>query len=227
MVRATLLEMYRRKNDFGVDAIGVDGGQDFVRDVDELTGLKIQDDEFLNEMSTVVQEVAGITRRLDINIEDGRPWPEDLNWIYNSAYLCHVWERELPYGDRVKQWSPLIFAHNVLAKFKWFYTKWDRYKYVFKEGADWITGNSTHDNARYFYRMVSPTPGREYCPGRSLGESMTEVAHNGLDNAALTPLNPALRETAAAGLSSGRAAAGFFLSPIWRASRSPPSRCGS
>ena len=197
MVRAILLEMYRRKNDFGVDAIRVDGGQDFVRDVDELTGLKIQDDEFLNEMSTVVQEVAGITRRLDINIEDGRPWPDDLNWIYNSAYLCHVWERELPYGDRVKQWSPLIFAHNVLAKFKWFYTKWDRYKDVFKEGADWITGNSTHDNARYFYRMVSPTPGREYRPGRplddyyndALGESMTEVAHNGLDNGALTALN--------------------------------------
>ncbi len=197
MVRAILLEMYRRKNDFGIDAIRVDGGQDFVKDLDELTGLKIQDDEFLNEMSTVVQNVAGITRRLDINIEDGRPWPDDLNWIYNSAYLCHVWERKLPYQDRVKQWSPLIFAHNVLAKFKWFFTKWDRYKDVFKEGTDWITGNSTHDNARYFYRMVSPRPGKEYRSGQrldeyyndQLGDSMKEVAHNGLDNGALTALN--------------------------------------
>ncbi len=197
MVRAVLLEMYRRKNDFGVDAVRVDGGQDFVKDLDDLTGLKIQDDEFLNEISTVVQDVAGIKRRLDINIEDGRPWPDDLNWIYNSAYLCHVWERTLPYQDRVKQWSPLIFAHNVLAKFKWFFTKWDRYKDVFKEGADWITGNSTHDNARYFYRMVSPRPGKEYRPGQrldeyyndQLGAGMKEVAHNGLDNGALTALN--------------------------------------
>ncbi len=197
MVRAFLLEMYRRKNNFGIDAIRVDGGQDFVRDVDPTTGLKIQDDPFLNEMSTVVQEIGGVTRRLDINIEDGRPWPDDLNWIYNSAYLCHVWERRLPYGDRVKQWSPLIFAHNVLAKFKWFFAKWDRYKDVFKEGADWITGNSTHDNARYFYRMVAPRPGKEYRQGTplehyyndQLGETMKQVAHNGLDNGALSALN--------------------------------------
>ncbi len=196
-VRAILLEMYHRKNNYGIDAIRVDGGQDFVKDIDELTGLKIQDDEFLNAMSTEVQHVAGITRRLDINIEDGRPWPDDLNWIYNSTYLCHVWERNLPFGDRTKQWSPLIFAHNVHAKFKWFYTKWDRFKDVFKEGSDWITGNSTHDNARYLYRMTATTPSSKYVPGapleeyynNDLGSELPEVAYRALNNPALTALN--------------------------------------
>lgn len=196
-VRAILLEMYHRKNNYGIDAIRVDGGQDFVKDIDELTGLKIQDDEFLNAMSTEVQHVAGIARRLDINIEDGRPWPDDLNWIYNSTYLCHVWERNLPFGDHTKQWSPLIFAHNVHAKFKWFYTKWDRFKDVFKEGADWVTGNSTHDNARYLYRMTATTPSSNYIPGapleqyynNDLGSELPEVAYRALNNPALTALN--------------------------------------
>ncbi|TVR88137.1 MAG: hypothetical protein EA428_12210 [Spirochaetaceae bacterium] len=196
-VRAILLEMYHRKNNYGIDAVRVDGGQDFVKDIDELTGLKIQDDDFLNAMSTEVQHVAGITRRLDINIEDGRPWPDDLNWIYNSSYLCHVWERNLPFGDRTKQWSPLIFAHNVHAKFKWFFTKWDRFKDVFKEGADWITGNSTHDNARYLYRMTATTPSSKYTPGapleeyynNDLGNELPEVAYRALNNPALTALN--------------------------------------
>jgi len=196
-VRAILLEMYHRKNNYGIDAIRVDGGQDFVKDIDELSGLKIQDDEFLNAMSTEVQHVAGISRRLDINIEDGRPWPDDLNWIYNSTYLCHVWERNLPFGDHTKQWSPLIFAHNVHAKFKWFYTKWDRFKDVFKEGADWITGNSTHDNARYLYRMTATTPSSSYIPGapleqyynNDLGSELPEVAYRALNNPALTALN--------------------------------------
>ena len=197
VVRAILLEMYRRKNDFGVDAIRVDGGQDFVKEIDPVTGLKVQDDEFLHSMATVVQNCAGIQRRLDINIEDGRPWPDDINWIYNSTYQCHVIDRYLPFDDRTKQWSPLIFAHNVHAKFKWFFTKWDKFKDVFKEGEHWITGNSTHDNARYFYRMTSPTPSSAYTKGASfdqfyneyLGEHLHQASHNALDNEALTAIN--------------------------------------
>ena len=202
VIRAILLEMYRRKNNFGVDSIRVDGGQDFVQDIDPVTGLKIQDDDFLHSMSTVVQEIprandSPLIRRLDINIEDGRPWPDDLNWIYNSSYLCHVFDRYLPFGDRTKQWSPLIFAHNVHAKMKWFFTKWDKFKDVFKEGEHWIIGNSTHDNARYFYRMVSPRPAREYEAGMpfddfytdTLGSTLPETAQNALNNGALSAVN--------------------------------------
>ena len=196
-VKAILLELLIRKLNFGFDCVRVDGAQDFIIEMDEETGLRIQDDEFLNEMANVVQNINGLKRRLDFNLEDGRPWPDDLNWIYNSKYLDHTIERTLPFGDRVKQWSPIIFAHNVHAKYKWFMTKWDRFVEVFRYGENWITGHSNHDNARYFYRMVSMQPARDYRPGEpfeeyyndQLGQTMTEAAHNAMDNNALTALS--------------------------------------
>ncbi|MFP4509903.1 MAG: glucosylglycerol hydrolase [Spirochaetaceae bacterium] len=197
--RAILYELYRRKNNYGVDAVRVDGGQDFVDHIDGETGLKIQDDAFLQEMAEYRQRIAGVERRLDINIEDGRPWPDDINWSYNSSYLCHVWERVLPHGDRVKQWGPLIFAHNVHGKFRWFYDKWDRFKDCFTGGEDWITGSSTHDNARYFYRMVPPRSSVNFNPRKArdayynseLGKALHEAPGNALNNPGLTALNTA------------------------------------
>ncbi len=196
-VKAMLLEVLIRKLNFGFDCVRVDGAQDFIIEMDEETGLRIQDDDFLNEMANVTQDINGLTRRLDFNLEDGRPWPDDLNWIFNSKYLDHTIERTLLFEDRVKQWSPIIFAHNVHAKFKWFMTKWDRFVEVFRYGENWITGHSNHDNARYFYRMVSMTPARDYRVGEpfeeyyndQLGQTMTEAAHNAMDNNALTALS--------------------------------------
>lgn len=195
-VKAILLELLIRKLNFGFDCVRVDGAQDFILAMDEETGLRIQDDAFLNEMANVVQEINGLRRRLDINLEDGRPWPDDLNWLYNSKYLDHTIERTLPFGDRVKQWSPIIFAHNVHGKYKWFMDKWDRFVEVYRYGENWITGQSNHDNARYFYRMVATKPSSAYREGEpfadyynaELGDTMTEVAHNALDHNALTAL---------------------------------------
>lgn len=195
-VKAILLELLIRKLNFGFDCVRVDGAQDFIIEMDEETGLRIQDDEFLNEMSNVIQDINGLKRRLDINLEDGRPWPDDLNWLYNSKYLDHTIERTLSFGDRVKQWSPIIFAHNVHGKFKWFMTKWDRFVEVYRYGENWITGHSNHDNARYYYRMTEMTPSSEYRPGDpfeayyndQLGRTMKEAVHNALDNNALTAL---------------------------------------
>jgi len=196
-VKAILLELLIRKLNLGYDAVRVDGAQDFIIKMDEETGLRIQDDQFLNEMANVVQDINGLKRRLDFNLEDGRPWPDDLNWIYNSKYLDHCIERTLPFGDRVKQWSPIIFAHNVHGKFKWFMNKWDRFVEVFRYGENWITGHSNHDNARYFYRMVKMQPASAYRPGTAfddyyndqLGRTMTEAAHTAMDNNALTALS--------------------------------------
>jgi hypothetical protein len=75
--------------------------------------------------------------------------------------------------------------------------KWDRFVEVFRYGENWITGHSNHDNARYFYRLVKMKPARDYQPGDSfddyyndqLGQTMTEVAHNAMDNNALTALS--------------------------------------
>ncbi len=195
-VQALLLELLERKLAYGFDAVRVDGAQDFVADRDPVSGMRIQNDAFLNEMANIVVDINGIRRRPDFNLEDGRPWPDDINWLYNSKYLDHTIERTLPFGDRVKQWSPIIFAHNVHGKFKWFFSKWDRFVEVFRYGAHWITGNSNHDNARYFYRMTKMTPASEYRTGDAfenyyndeLGATMREVAHNALDHGALTAL---------------------------------------
>ena len=196
-VRAILLEMLRRKINYGFDCLRVDGGQDFVKYVDDETGFRIQDDIFINEMINTIQEIDGNKRLLDTNIEDGRPWPNDMNWLYNATYTEHTLERTLPHEDKVKQWGPLIFAHNVHGKFKWFQNKWDRFKDNFKEGQYWITGHSNHDNARYFYRLVKIKPGSSYTPGELLenyyndefGKSLPEAAHNILDNGALSAIN--------------------------------------
>jgi len=196
-VKAILLELLTRKLNLGYDCVRIDGAQDFILTMDEETGLRIQEDEFLNEMASVVQDINGLKRRLDFNLEDGRPWPDDLNWLYNSKYLDHCIERTLPFGDRVKQWSPIIFAHNVHGKYKWFLNKWDRFVEVFRYGENWITGHSNHDNARYFYRLVKMKPGSAYREGDpfddyyndQLGKTMTEAAHAAMDHNALTALS--------------------------------------
>ena len=196
-VKAILLELLVRKLNFGFDCVRVDGAQDFIIGMDQETGLRVHDDLFLNEMANVSLNINGLIRRPDMNLEDGRPWPDDLNWLYNSKYLDHTIERTLPYGDRVKQWSPIIFAHNVHGKYKWFMNKWDRFVEVYRYGENWITGHSNHDNVRYFYRLVPMTPASEYRPGQvfddfyndQLGDTLKEAAHNAMDSNALTALS--------------------------------------
>ncbi len=201
VVRALLLEMYRRKINFGFDCVRVDGGQDFVKEIDPVTDFRIQDDAFIREMVTQKQEILlpdgdTLIRRLDMNVEDGRPWPNDMNWLYNATYTEHILQHPLPDGDRVKQWGSLIFAHNVHGKFKWFQNKWDRFKDTFKDGQDWITGHSNHDNARYYYRLVSPRPGSHFQTGDAfddfyndqLGPDLPSATHTALDNPALSAL---------------------------------------
>lgn len=199
-VRAILLEMYKRKIDLGFDCVRVDGGQDFVKEIEEETQFRIQDDLFINEMVTTTQNINGIKRYLDMNVEDGRPWPNDLNWLYNATYTEHVLERKLFFNDKVKQWGPLIFAHNVHGRFKWFLVKWDRYKDTFKEGENWITGLSNHDNSRYFYRLVKNNASSDFKEGDNfddyyndqLGNTLPEINKNALDNSALASISLAL-----------------------------------
>lgn len=195
-VKATLLELLRRKIDLGFDCIRVDGAQDFVKAIDELTGFRIQDDDFLQEMVSIRQSINGVNRRLDMNLEDGRAWPDDMNWEFNSKYLDHCIQMTLDDGERVKQWSPIIFAHNVHGKYKWFMEKWERFVEVYRYGQSWITGHSNHDNTRYFYKMVTTKPSIEYVADTpfsdyyndQLGSTLKEVVHNAMDNNALTAL---------------------------------------
>ena len=62
MVREILLEMQRRKSNYGIDGIRVDGAQDF-KYWDAEAGQLYHDDDYLRRMNELVQEGAGVQYR--------------------------------------------------------------------------------------------------------------------------------------------------------------------
>lgn len=170
VVRSILLEMQRRKGNFGVDGIRVDGAQDFVYWVEEADRL-FHDDEYLAEMNALEHEVAGVRYRPWMIFEDGRPWPRD-DWELSSTY--HEVTKKLP---RVVQWGPLTFAHNTPFLFTFWIGKWWRIRELFETGAHWITGNSNHDTLRRGTQVPINSLINSY-----LGSNLPEVFENGYDN---------------------------------------------
>lgn len=141
VVRAILLELQRRKMDFGADGIRVDGAQDFTYH-DPETGENVHDDAFLAEMDRVVQEVAGSKYRPWMIYEDGRPWPRE-DWELASTYRTLIDDHPHAF-----QWSPVTFAHNKPALLTFWVTKWWRMREVGESGSQWITGVANHDTLR-------------------------------------------------------------------------------
>ncbi len=140
-VRAILLELQRRKMDWGADGIRVDGAQDFTN-WDPETESEWHDDEFLAEMDAITQEVAGTEYRPWMIFEDGRPWPEE-DWELASTY------RELiDQHPHSFQWGPVTFAHNTPAILTFWATKWWRVREVADMGSQWISGVANHDTLR-------------------------------------------------------------------------------
>jgi hypothetical protein len=143
VVRAILLEMQRRKVNFGADGVRVDGAQDFKwwdKDADILR----HDDEYLQEMADVVQEVAGRKYRPWFIFEDGRPWPEE-DWELSSDYRAVI---ENQRDDDVFQWGPLTFAHNTPFLYTFWLSKFWRIQEIVQHGSNWISGCANHDTLR-------------------------------------------------------------------------------
>ncbi len=93
VVRAGLLELQRRKMDFGADGIRVDGAQDFTN-WDPEAEEEWHDDDYLEEMDRVTQEVAGVEYRPWMIYEDGRPWPRS-DWELASTYRTLIEQHPL------------------------------------------------------------------------------------------------------------------------------------
>ena len=140
-VRALLLEMQRRKMDFGADGIRVDGAQDFTY-WDPEAEENIHDDDYLAEMDAVTQEVGGTEYRPWMIYEDGRPWPRE-DWELASTYRALI--EQHPHSF---QWSPVTFAHNTPALLTFWATKWWRVYEVADFGGQWLTGVANHDTIR-------------------------------------------------------------------------------
>ncbi|MEL6207138.1 MAG: glucosylglycerol hydrolase, partial [Pseudomonadota bacterium] len=171
-VRAILLEMQRRKVNFGADAVRVDGAQDF-KWWDSAAQELRHDDEYLQSMADVVQEVAGTRYRPWFIFEDGRPWPEE-DWELSSTYRAVI---EAQRDDDVYQWGPLTFAHNTPFLYTFWLSKFWRIREMLEVGANWISGTSNHDTLRRG-TQVSP----KLNINTRLGETKMEILDKAYDN---------------------------------------------
>ncbi|WP_380675795.1 glucosylglycerol hydrolase [Salinigranum sp. GCM10025319] len=177
VVRAILLELQRRRMDYGADGIRVDGAQDFTY-YDPGPDENVHDDEFLAEMDEVTQEVAGTEYRPWMVYEDGRPWPRE-DWELASSYRALI--EQHPHAF---QWSPITFAHNTPALLTFWATKWWRVKEVCEFGSQWLTGVANHDTIRRG-TQIDPTVEFNQSPVNPyLGEDYPETLDNAYNNPA-------------------------------------------
>lgn len=170
MVRAVILEMMRRKHNYGVDGIRVDGAQDFKwwnPENDEM----VHDNDFLHLMNDIELDVAGVHYRPWMIFEDGRPWPRD-DWELASTYrevtklMPNVW-----------QWGPLTFAHNTPFLFTFWTNKWWRIREMADIGREWITGCANHDTLRRGSQVPIDSRINTY-----LGDNLPEIIRKAYDN---------------------------------------------
>jgi hypothetical protein len=174
VVRAMLLEMQRRKVNFGADGVRVDGAQDF-KWWDTDTQTLQHDDEFLQEMADVEQEVAGRRYRPWFIFEDGRPWPDE-DWELSSDYRAVIEHQRDP---DVFQWGPLTFAHNTPFLYTFWLTKFWRIEEILRRGANWISGCANHDTLRRG-TQISP----KLNINTRLGDTRMEILDKAYDHAA-------------------------------------------
>lgn len=181
VVRAILLEMQRRKGDFGADGVRVDGAQDF-RWFNQDTQELLHDDDYLRAMSAVEQEVCGFRYLPWMIFEDGRPWPRE-DWELTSTYRTVIEDqggadKAVPNPD-VFQWGPLTFAHNTPFKVTFWASKWWRVQEIALVGQNWISGCANHDTLRRG-SQVDPDKG----VNRNLGETLLEILDTAYDHTA-------------------------------------------
>ncbi|MEC9431620.1 MAG: glucosylglycerol hydrolase [Pseudomonadota bacterium] len=177
-VRAIMLEMQRRKVDFGADGVRVDGAQDF-KWWDADAEVMRHDDDYLQEMADVVQEVAGVKYRPWFIFEDGRPWPQE-DWELSSTYRAVIDNQR---DDDVFQWGPLTFAHNTPFLYTFWLSKWWRIREMVERGSNWISGTANHDTLR---RGTQINPKLNI--NTRLGETRMDILDHAYDNPAVQML---------------------------------------
>jgi hypothetical protein len=180
-VRALLLEMQRRKMDFGADGIRVDGAQDFTY-WDPEREENIHDDDYLAEMDAVTQEVGGTEYRPWMIYEDGRPWPRE-DWELASTYRALI--EQHPHSF---QWSPITFAHNTPALLTFWATKWWRVYEVADFGGQWLTGVANHDTIRRGTQIDATVEFNQSPVNPYLGDDLPETLDEAYDNPAANML---------------------------------------
>lgn len=175
IVRAVLLEMQRRKVNFGADGVRVDGAQDF-QWYDASANVMRHDDEYLQSMTDIVQDVGGVRYRPWFIFEDGRPWPNE-DWELASTYHAVIDNLK---DDDIFQWGPLTFAHNTPFVYSFWLTKWWRIREIIYGGSRWISGCANHDTLR---RGTQLSPKLNI--NTRLGETRMDILDKAYDNPAV------------------------------------------
>ena len=175
VVRAILLEMQRRKVNWGVDAVRVDGAQDF-KYYNPAKDELVHDDEFLSLMSEVPQSVNGIEYKPWMIFEDGRPWPRE-DWELASTYRDLIKQQ-----DHCFQWAPMIFAYNTPYLFTFWMSKWWRVDETATYGGRWISGYANHDTMR----RGSQTDPSIIRVNTLLGSDLKEIMNRAYNNPSTT-----------------------------------------
>ncbi|MDZ7705147.1 MAG: glucosylglycerol hydrolase [Trueperaceae bacterium] len=176
VVRAILLEMQRRKVNFGADGVRVDGAQDFKYWDAKAHELKY-DDLYLQQMSDTEQEVADARYLPWMIFEDGRPWPRE-DWETASTYRAVIAQQPHTF-----QWGPLTFAHNTPHLNGFWNSKWWRIEEIVSVGAHWISGCANHDTMRRGYQIDLRKP-----INPRMGRSLFEIMRRSYDHPAASLL---------------------------------------
>ncbi|PWR03618.1 hypothetical protein DKT77_05620 [Meridianimarinicoccus roseus] len=179
-VRAILLEMQRRKVNFGADGVRVDGAQDF-KWYDPATQTMRHDDDYLHLMADVPQQVAATPFRPWFVFEDGRPWPQE-DWELSSNYRAVI-ENMADNDPDVFQWGPLTFAHNTPFIYGFWLSKYWRIREMMDVGSNWISGTANHDTLRRG-TQVSP----KLNINTRLGDTRMDILDKAYDNPAVSML---------------------------------------
>ncbi|SOH94011.1 Hypothetical glycoside hydrolase 5 [Monaibacterium marinum] len=174
-VRALMLELQRRKVNFGADGVRVDGAQDFKWWDAEAETLR-HDDEYLQSMADIVQDVAGTKYRPWFIFEDGRPWPQE-DWELSSTYRAVIDGQR---DEDVFQWGPLTFAHNTPFLYGFWPSKWWRIREILNHGSNWISGCANHDTLRRGTQVDT-----KLNVNTRLGQTRMEILDKAYDNPAI------------------------------------------
>lgn len=171
MVRSILLEMQRRKINWGFDGIRVDASHDITYYDSKSQSFRI-DDKFLDQMSETEQKIADVTYKSWMIFEDGRPWPRS-DWVLATTYkdLLHR-------QDEAYQWGPMVFAYNKPYAYTHWLSNWWRIREICRTGNRWITGNANHDTVR---RINQEDPSAIHI-NKLLGNSPKQIVQNAYNN---------------------------------------------
>jgi hypothetical protein len=179
VVRAMMLESQRRIGNYGVDGFRVDAAQDIV--YHDENGKTQYDNEYLGLMNELVYEVAGVSYKMWMVFEDGRPWPQ-TDWNIATTYR-NVHEM---YPNAL-QWGPLTFVNNKPLIFGFWMERFWRVNQIARMGEVWVTGGSNHDT----YRGLAQLPPHSTNYNSYLGDTLREVAFKAYNNPAARLLDHA------------------------------------